>query len=210
MSLSDRARTQMLHFATVRCAILCLTTAACVGPPSPLETAAETKDETGKPEQGSESLTAMPGFSWVVEAKLAGMPLPGGTRSLNQDLEYLKTQRISLLISLTEQPIDSAVLEALGIDALHLPVPDFHAPTLEQLIAFVVRVNRALAQGESVGVHCTAGLGRTGTVVAAYFVSEGLTAQAAIAKIRRLRPGSVETADQEQRIREYAASLGTR
>ena len=53
-------------------------------------------------------------------------------------------------------------------------------------------------------VHCTAGKGRTGTVLAAYFVARGLDPEAAMAKVRGLRDGSIETDDQEEAVRAFA------
>jgi len=149
----------------------------------------------------------MHGFSWVVDSALAAMPLPGRARPLAEDIAFLKGQNIALLISLTEESIDPDALAAAGIDRLHLPVPDFTAPSIEQLNTFIATFKRARDQQRAVGVHCTAGLGRTGTFMAGYFVSEGMTADEAIAEIRRLRPGSVETAAQEARITEFAESL---
>jgi atypical dual specificity phosphatase len=47
--------------------------------------------------------------------------------------------------------------------------------------------------GRRVLIHCAAGLGRTGTALAAYLVvSKGLSAEEAIKAVRRLRPGSIE------------------
>ena len=147
----------------------------------------------------------MHGFSWIIESALAAMPVPGRTRPLADDLAFLGSQAITLLVSLTEQPPDPVAIAAAGIEQLHLPVPDFTAPTLEQLDAFVSACAGAHAQQRAVGVHCTAGLGRTGTFIAAYLASRGMTAAAAIAEVRRLRPGSVETAEQEARVAEHAA-----
>ena len=147
------------------------------------------------------------GFSWVIEDKLAGMPLPGSTGSLAADLSFLQSQRIDLLVSLTGEVPGAGKSGEYGIESLHIPVPDFHAPTMEQLRDFVAAVNERLAAGQRVGVHCHAGKGRTGTFLAAYFVARGLTAPDAIARIREIRPGSVETAAQEKAIAEFAGLI---
>jgi len=144
------------------------------------------------------------GFSWVIEDKLCGMPLPGPTGSLAADLSFLQSRRIGLLVSLTGKVPGEGNFGQYGIESLHIPVPDFHAPTMEQLRDFVAAVNERLATGQRVGVHCHAGKGRTGTFLAAYFVARGLTAPDAITRIREMRPGSVETAAQEEAIAEFA------
>jgi protein-tyrosine phosphatase len=63
---------------------------------------------------------------------------------------------------------------------------------------------RANERQMGVAVHCGAGLGRTGVVLACYFVSKGLNAPNAIARVRRLRPGSVETEEQADAVAEFA------
>jgi atypical dual specificity phosphatase len=55
-----------------------------------------------------------------------------------------------------------------------------------------------------VAVHCGAGLGRTGAVLAAYFVARGMTANNAVGRVRRLRPGSIETDEQAEAVELYA------
>lgn len=53
-------------------------------------------------------------------------------------------------------------------------------------------------------MHCTLGFGRTGTMLACYLVKErGLCAGDAIAEIRRLRPGSIETYEQEKAVFQF-------
>jgi atypical dual specificity phosphatase len=150
---------------------------------------------------------AMPGFSWVIDGELAGMPRPGGVRPLEADLRFIADQGVDLLVSLTETPTDEQALTAAGITLLHLPVVDFTAPTQEQLAEFVSRAGEVIGRGDSVGVHCAGGKGRTGTFLAAFFVSRGMTADQAIEEVRRLRPGSIETAEQERAVEQYESGL---
>ena len=147
---------------------------------------------------------AMTGFSWVIEDQVAGMPRPGARRPLEQDLQFLQDQRVDVLVSLTEAPVDPVALEAHGIEPMHLPVADFHAPTQDQLDRYIAAVQAWTAEGRVVGTHCAAGLGRTGTFLAALLVARGRTAEEAIAEVRRLRPGSIETKAQEDAVRELA------
>lgn len=57
---------------------------------------------------------------------------------------------------------------------------------------------------QAVGVHCALGFGRTGTMLACYLVKErGLAAGDAVAEIRRLRPGSIETYEQEKAVFQF-------
>jgi atypical dual specificity phosphatase len=149
--------------------------------------------------------TAMAGFSWVIEDQVAGMPRPGGRRPLEQDLAFLRDQGVDVLVSLTENPVDPEALGKHGMEGLHIPVADFHAPTQEQLDLYVSSVMGFTGAGRQVGTHCAAGLGRTGTFLATLFVARGMDAEAAIAEVRRLRPGSIETAAQEQAVKEFAA-----
>ena len=136
------------------------------------------------------------------------MPLPGRDRPLEQDAAYLEQEGIRILVSLTENPPDSGVLASRNIDQEHIPVQDYTPPTLEQMIEFVTVVKDSVAAGKPVGVHCTAGLGRSGTMAAAYLVADGASADEAIATVRQLRPGSIETTAQEDAVRRFEKNLG--
>jgi len=143
------------------------------------------------------------GFSWVIESQLAAMPRPGISASLDEDFAFLKEQKIDLLVSLTVDKLSASLLALHGIESLHLPVADFDAPTLDQILEFVDKVSHRLMKAGRVGVHCTAGKGRSGTMSAAYLVSLGNTPADAIARVRELRPGSIETAEQEKAVENY-------
>ena len=70
---------------------------------------------------------------------------------------------------------------------------DHAPPTPEALEEATGFISAQLKDGRSVLVHCLAGIGRTGSVLAAYMIEyEGKTADDAIARLRVIRPGSVE------------------
>ena len=140
-----------------------------------------------------------PEFSWVDKPRLAALALPDA-----DDLLWLRRNGIDMVISLTEDPLPRRYVNEAGMMAIHLPVPDLEAPTPEQLQRAVETIGRAGQSGMAVAVHCTAGKGRTGTILAAYFVDQGLSAAAAIRRVRDLRRGSVETAEQEEAIAAFA------
>ncbi len=144
------------------------------------------------------------GFSWVIDNKLAAMPRPGASGSLEDDIAFLGAQGIDLLVSLTTVPVDPSLLAEYRIESLHLPVLDFQPPSLQQQIEFAEKTSQRLTDGGRVGVHCTAGIGRSGTMLATYLVFCGESAEDAIATIRELRPGSIETTAQEAAVYSYA------
>jgi atypical dual specificity phosphatase len=110
---------------------------------------------------------------------------------------------IRALINLTEEPLPEELLKKVGILTEQIPVIDFTAPTLKQVEQAVTIIHFYLYRNMPVAVHCMAGLGRTGTILACYLVREGKSADEAIAAIRRWRYGSIETLDQEAVIHEY-------
>jgi atypical dual specificity phosphatase len=145
-------------------------------------------------------MSAPEGFSWIEKPWLAALARPSDA----EDYAWLREQGIELLISLTEDRPRRDWVEQANLLVYHEPLEDMEAPTQDQLDRAVSAIQKALDRKMAVAVHCGAGLGRTGVVLAAYFVSKGLTAANALARIRRLRPGSVETEEQAEAIELYA------
>jgi atypical dual specificity phosphatase len=141
-----------------------------------------------------------PGFSWVDPPHLAALARPGSA----EDLRWLRRSGIEILVSLTEDPLPRPWVNDAGLMAVHVPVPDLTAPTDQQFDAVLDAFLRAKKSGLGAAVHCVAGLGRTGTVLAGYFVATGMIPDEAIRKVRMLRPGSIETAEQERAVQELA------
>jgi atypical dual specificity phosphatase len=141
-------------------------------------------------------------FSWIDEPLLAACAEPGG----QEQLAWLRGQGVDILITLTEEPLPRTWVDAAGLLGVHVPVPDMDVPRTDQLEQVMSVIDKARAGGMGVAIHCLAGRGRTGTVLAAYFVHRGLSAREAIQKVRDLRPGSIEVPEQEEAIRAFERS----
>jgi atypical dual specificity phosphatase len=141
-------------------------------------------------------------FSWIEESKLAAMGRPDDPA----ELAWLREQGIDLVITLTEDPIRRDWLSDAGLLSLHVPVDDMTPPTLEQVAQCVSAIQKAHENKMGVVVHCYAGRGRTGTILAGYLVGKGISTADAISRIRQLRPGSIETDEQEDVIAEFERS----
>lgn len=146
-------------------------------------------------------------FCFVIEGLLAGMERPGTHAPLREDLAFLKERLVGAIVSLTEVPLDRALVEEFGFVYHHLPVDDFCPPSLAQIEEFAKVLDEAQARGTPLVVHCGAGRGRTGTVLACALVRRGAQAEDAIVRLRQVRPYSIETPEQEDLVRAYARHL---
>ncbi|XP_030329910.1 dual specificity protein phosphatase 23 isoform X2 [Strigops habroptila] len=146
-----------------------------------------------------------PNFSWVSVGRLAGLAMPRAPAHY----EFLLRQGVRHLVSLTERdPPHHGACAGIRLHRLH--VPDFTAPTPAQIRSFLRLVEVANARGEAVAVHCMLGHGRTGTMLACYLAKEQeMDGAEAIREIRRLRPGSIETREQEQAVIRFCRHRGS-
>jgi atypical dual specificity phosphatase len=139
------------------------------------------------------------GFSWIEQPLLAAMGRPND----QEELQWLRAQGIEVLVSLTEDPPPRHWINEAGLLLVHVPVVDMEAPTQQQIDHALATIDRAHERQMGVGIHCGAGLGRTGVILACYFVAKEMTAKNAIARVRRLRPGSIETPEQADSVLEF-------
>jgi protein-tyrosine phosphatase len=83
----------------------------------------------------------------------------------------------------------------------HLPIADVRIPddAFERAWESAGKELRSmLRKGLDVLVHCRGGLGRAGTIATRLLVELGVESLAAIAKVREVRPGAIETRNQER------------
>lgn len=144
-------------------------------------------------------------FSWVIDGSLAASGLP----SSPAQVRWLAGNGIDLILSLTESPLPAEWFEGLSIGSEHIAMEDHAPPSFESLKRAADVIDLQLRQGRSVLVHCLAGIGRTGSSIAAYMILyRGKTAKEAMEELRSVRPRSVEKAqeaavnDFERRVRE--------
>ena len=139
-------------------------------------------------------------FSFVDEQnQFAGSSCPGMNSSMSVDAAFLAS-RVRGVISLNDAFLDWSPLIATGIKHLHVEVADYRPPTIQQMQTIVAFIE-SLGSDAPVLIHCNAGMGRTGTVLASLLVwRDRLTAKEAIKGVRSLRRGSVQTFKQEDGV----------
>jgi protein-tyrosine phosphatase len=77
-----------------------------------------------------------------------------------------------------------------GGAARMFPVPDLHAPSVDEARAITGEVAGLLTSGRSVLMHCGAGMGRAGTMAAAVLMSAGVDLDDALHVVAASRPGA--------------------
>ena len=74
-------------------------------------------------------------------------------------------------------------------------------PEFNDLVYAVDFIHRRITNNEPVLVHCLAGLGRTGTILACYLIKyQNLSEDEATQQVREERPGSIQSYPQEEII----------
>ena len=92
---------------------------------------------------------------------------------------------------------------------LWLPVPDHAVPTHEQLALGAAFIDAVAKQGGRVYVHCRVGQGRGPTMAAAYFISQGMTTDEAIARVQQGRPEAHPEPVQVEALRAFERTVRT-
>ncbi|RLN98844.1 hypothetical protein BBJ28_00024476 [Nothophytophthora sp. Chile5] len=173
-------------------------------------------------------------FRWIVPFQVAAMSTPRGSEDIRQLCHSLHIRQIVTLTE--EEPLPASWFADLpNIKNTLLPVANYCAPSMAQIDLFMRLCCTSSPVEAPVLVHCGGGKGRAGTMVACYLVAFGfrpppsdfssneaveegqqrwfqpvMTAAEAIAALRFMRPGSIETEAQEAAVGAYCSLLWKR
>jgi len=140
--------------------------------------------------------------------RLAIMPYPRGGEWLAEELRSLREQGVEVLVSLLEkdeaEDLGLADEERLcregGLSFLSLPIADHSIPPLdERTCAFIEDLAQRLRAGQTVAVHCLAGVGRSGLVSISVLIAAGMTAPVAVEAVSLGRGFAVPETDEQVR-----------
>ena len=137
-------------------------------------------------------------------------------RDLDTDLDAIQRWGATAVVTLVEkQELD--MLEVHGLpervrdrymEWWHLPIQDGKSPPAQGFEDKWAVAGEALRDrlrlGFDVLVHCRGGLGRAGTVAARLLVELGAGPGDAMLRVREVRPGALETEDQEDHVGQCA------
>ena len=138
-------------------------------------------------------------------------------RDLGTDLDAIRDWGAAAIVTLLE-PKELTLLrvEHLGEEVLrrnmlwfNLPIVDVSIPNEQfngKWDTAGEELRSILRSGSDVLVHCRGGLGRAGTIAARLLIELGMEPETAIARVRAVRPGAIETSEQERFVRGVSAA----
>jgi protein-tyrosine phosphatase len=146
--------------------------------------------------------------SLPARGRLHAGPLPAAP--LAAAAAALRAAGVTAVACLLERSETPSALEAAyaraGLPLLRFPVPDMGVPADALAFrVFLLDLLSRLEAGESLYLHCLAGLGRTGTALACLFVLGGESPGTAVAAVRACyRPEAVERPEQRRFVETFA------
>jgi protein-tyrosine phosphatase len=149
--------------------------------------------------------------------KLAVATCPRGGKWLSEEFARWRREGVDTVLSLLT-PQDQQVLdlryeaieaEANGMEFWSFPIPDHDVPHSDVQLARVLEsLDKELASGTNVAVHCFAGIGRSGLVAACLLVTKGLDSKTAMSQVSDARGISVpETPEQRLWVDRFATNF---
>jgi atypical dual specificity phosphatase len=158
-------------------------------------------------------------FRWLIPYHIAIMSTPRH----EDDIKALASPHLGIrhVLTLTEEtPLHESWFRGKPITNTYLPVPNYYPPSIEQMDLILT-----LFEDENklpLLIHCGGGKGRAGTVAACYMAAFGfgkprlnqthpeVSAPEAVALLRHIRPGSIETIQQKAFVSKWCSTIWKR
>lgn len=142
------------------------------------------------------------GFKWIVEGSLAGSGQPGLYTDVEDDLDFIKSNGLDTVVTLTESPLGEEFNDK-DIEIIHFPIHDMGIPVPRVAHGLCKSLKMKLDSGKKILIHCKAGLGRTGTILACVLIEMGYDTDEAIKKVRSHIRMGIQNSLQEGFIQHY-------
>ncbi len=142
-------------------------------------------------------------FNWIIKDKLAGSGKPGLYGEMDDDVRFLKENNFTTIVTLTEDEMNDDFKEH-SFEVIHYPIPDMGVPAMPRFAhGICLDLKNKIDEGGTVLLHCKAGLGRTGTILACVLVEFGYAPDKAITEVRSRIKGAIQNELQEGFIHNY-------
>lgn len=140
-----------------------------------------------------------PEIYWVREVepvRLAQMPRPRGGNWLSDEVSAWDRATLETIVCLLEPHEvrelelmeERSLCEARGIQLLSFPIPDRGVPaSVRDTLTLVETLVSRLRHGTAAGVHCRAGIGRSGIISACVLLKLGVPFQEVFPMLSRTR-----------------------
>ncbi len=125
------------------------------------------------------------------------------------ELRSIREQGIDGIVNLCGEYCDLHSIETdYGFEVYYLPVEDNQAPSLQETEKALQWLDEAVYLGKKILVHCTLGIGRTGTFLTSYLLRRGFSPKLARKKLAKTRAESTSF-NQWWFLRKFAKREGT-
>lgn len=159
----------------------------------------------------------LPDTYWVVPGLLLAGRYAGavGERAARTRIGRLLDAGIRVFVDLTEEGElpsyyeflrDAAIGGRFGVRYVRWPIADRAVPDDNEVCETLEMIERAVAAGQPVFVHCWGGIGRTGTVIGCWLAQNGYAGDAALQRLKELRDGCADSfwdSPENERQREF-------
>ncbi len=142
-------------------------------------------------------------LSWITKEIAVG-----AAPSSNAALNTIKRSGVEVILNLCVECGNLHEVErAAGFIVYWLPVSDAYTPELDELDDALEWLNGHVQSGKRALVHCRFGVGRSGSIIAAYLLKRGFSLEHVLETMKHT-PATPTSPNQRKLIFEYAKKLG--